>query len=347
MKYFWAFLGSIWSNWKIIGVTLCAAVLFFVSMFPFTDLSDMVTSIVARSTNNQIYLQFESIDLHLLPVPAVSAQKVSIETPAMEPVQAAWLKVAPNLLDVLFNIFTLKRALAGDPEAAALAQSRLGASIDAEGVFGADVDLQLGQGSKGEGGSPRSKVSLEIDQLSLGEVGKWASLPMSVQGQADLVTVMQFTPGFAEQPEGEFELRVSKFNMPASTVMVPMNGARMPLNLPTLTLANVTFKGRLVGGSLVLEEGSFGKSQDPIFGRIKGQMALRLQPVGNQIQPILGQYNLTVDLNTSKQIEKDIGIAFILFESAKTPTPTGSRYLFRAQGQGVGTLATISRINSF
>jgi hypothetical protein len=119
------------------------------------------------------------------------------------------------------------------------------------------------------------------------------------------------------------------------------------MNLPTLTLANVLLKGRMTNGNLMIEEGTFGASSDPIHGRIKGQLGLRFLSTGMSVVPQVGAYNLTADLNVNAATQKEIGIAFLLFDSAKTPTPTGFRYLFRAQGAGLGGIPQITRLSAF
>jgi len=132
--------------------------------------------------------------------------------------------------------------------------------------------------------------------------------------------------------------------------MIPFQGAMMPINLPTLTLANVVLRGRLGGGQLNIEEGTFGQSKDPINGRIKGQIALSLRPVGGSVQPSFGEYRLNVELNTSKQVDKEMGFAFLLFDQAKNATANGSHYLFSARGPGLGPMfppPSITRISSF
>ena len=172
----------------------------------------------------------------------------------------------------------------------------------------------------------------------------------STAPQASLDTTVQFTPGFSEQPDGDIELHINKFNLPASTLMIPFEGAMMPLNVPHLTLANVVLRGRLVGGNLIIEEGTFGKSSDPLNGRIKGQLGLKLIPANGVVQPSFGTYNLTVELNTNKQIDKEMGFAFLLFDQAKNPTANGTHYLFKAQGQGIGPMfppPAITRVGTF
>ncbi len=345
MKYVNIAFGWVWRRKVFFGTMLASAVLFFVWIFPFSDLSQLVTTQVAQATNNQIYVQSETLDLHLLPTPAISAAALSIET-TLPPLEAKWAKVTPSLFSVLFNIRSLMK-MQTEPEVGRAALARVGISIDAEDVLGADVDLSMGPGKKSDSGKERSRVSLAIENLNLGRVQDWADLPVKMQGTAALETDVLFSPDFQEQPDGEILLKVSKFNLPASTVMVPMEGASMPVNLPALTLANVVVKGRMAGGQLIIEEGTFGQSSDPLNGRIKGQLGLRLQPAGTGVYPVLGSYNLTVDLNATRAIQKEIGIAFLLFDSAKTDTPSGFRYLFRAQGNGMAGMPSITRLTSF
>jgi hypothetical protein len=347
VSYLWTTLGWIWSKRKFLLVSLISALFFFAWFFPFSDLSDVVTTAVARSTNGQIYLQFETMNLNLLPTPAISATHVSVDTPMLPALQAKWMKFSPSWTSLIWNIWTIKKAGNGDAEAAAKLPTRIGASISAEGLLGADIDVKIRPGSTGDQGVERSKVSLFVEKLNLNDVQKWYDLPVKMQGTASLDTTIQFNPAFLDQPEGDIDLRIKKFNLPASTIMVPMNGAALPINLPTLTLENVILRGRLSGGKLIIEEGSFGQSKDPISGRIKGEIGMRLQNLGQQVIPQFGAYNLKVELNTSRMVDKEISFAFFMFDNAKTPTATGSHYLFTASGNSFGPPPQITRIGSF
>lgn len=347
MSYVWLVLGWIWSKRKFILISVVSGLIFFAWFFPFSDLSDVVTSTVARATGNQIYLQFETLDLNLLPTPAISARNVSVETPALPALQAKWMKLSPSWMNILFNIWTIKKASSGDADAASRLGTRIGATIAAEGLLGADVDLRIRPGSPGDQGAERSRVSLAVEKLNLGELQKWSDLPVKMSGQASIDSNVQFNPAFTEQPDGDVELQINKFNLPASTLMIPYEGAVMPVNLPALTLENLTLKGRLNGGKFTIDEGHFGQSKDPIFGRIKGQMSIKFVPTGQAVQTQFGAYNLTVELNATKAVEKEIGFAFLLFDQAKTVTANGSRYLFQASGQGLGPPPSITKINNF
>jgi type II secretion system protein N len=347
VSYFWGLFSWIWSKRKFLLITLLSAIFFFAWFFPFSDLSDFVTSNIALATRNQVYLQFENLKVSLLPSPNISAANVSVETPVLPALEASNMELAPSWTSLIFNLWTIKKAAGGDQEAAAKLGTRLGATISAEGLMGADVELKLRPGSTTEQGNERSKISLSIEKLSLADFQKWSDLPVKMQGTASLDSTVQMTPGMTEQPEGEIDLRISKFNMPASTVMVPLGEAIMPVSLPNLTLANVLLRGRISNGKVTIEEGTFGQSKDPLNGRIKGNLFVKFQTLGAQVVPLWGAYTLTVDLNVTRAIEKEIGFAFLIFDSAKTPTGSGSRYLFQASGNGFGPPPSIARINSF
>ena len=68
-----AILGFVRDIFKIhklkIFTVVFSALLFFVMLFPFDDLSDLVTEKVAVATNNQVFLTFERLNLSLFPGP--------------------------------------------------------------------------------------------------------------------------------------------------------------------------------------------------------------------------------------------------------------------------------------
>lgn len=349
MNYFWASLSWLWGKKTFFALALISALAFFILMFPFSDLSDAVTATVARATNNQVFVQFDRLALHVLPQPAISVTDVSVET-SLPPLNAKWAKLTPSLFSALFNLPTIISAARGNPDSARTLGTRLGGSVSAEGLLGGDLDLSLRSGTKSEQGHERSRVSMALEKMKLAEVQKWTDLPVKMSGDLNVDTDMQFSPDMSEQPEGDYQIGLSRFSLPATTVSVPMGEAMLPVSLPTLTLENVVLKGKLNNGTLMIDEGTFGKAKDPIYGRIKGALGVRLQAQGPNVFPIFGSYNLTVELNTTQLIEKELGFAFIMFGSAKTATPGGgAKYLFRATGQGIGMqfVPNITRINSF
>lgn len=343
MKYFWGALGYIFRNKMFVAVALGSTLFFFILFFPFSDLSNAVTSAVASATGNQVYLQAESINLHLLPQPAVSATNLSLET-NLPRLEAQWAKVTPSIFSILFSLPTVIQAARGNPEASRALPSKIGLSVDAEGILGGELSVKLRSGSKSEQGRERSRVSLTLESVGLKDVQEWAGLDVPMTGKADVESDVAYVPSFEEQPEGDYQIEIDKFVLPASNVPTPMG----PLAVPTITLAKVVLRGRLVGGNLIIEEGQFGQSNDPLYGRIKGQMAMTLQPMGPNIVPNFGAYNFTVEINANALILRDLSIAFILLDSAKESAPGGgAKYLFRATGQGLGPPPSINRVSTF
>lgn len=347
LRYPGLLIALIWQNKLFIGAVLGFAVLFSIWFFPFNDLSDAVTSAVAKQTNNQVYMQARELNIHLLP-PGISAENLKVET-ALPPIEAEYARINPSLFSILFSLPTVIKASMGNVEAARALSSKIGLSINAEGIWGGEASLSMGAGRKGESGAPRSRIGVMLEEINLKEIQRWADLSVNLQGRANFATDLQVSPDFQDQPEGEYELKLAKFVMPAGTVQVPMGGAMFPINLPKLTLQNVNLRGRMVGGKFFIEEGMFGQSQDPIYGRIKGSLDIRIQQQMGQLVPSFGQYDLTVDLTTSPEIQRDktLALAFAPIESAKTPTANGgAKYTFKANGL-LGAFPNITRIDSF
>lgn len=349
MNAVYATIGWIWSRKLFFFTIVVSAVLFFAWFFPFGDLSDVVTSRVAQASGGSLYVQFDELNLNLIPQPAVSATNVTIES-GLPPLEAKWLKFTPGLLDALTSIPTLIKAAGGNSEAAAALGTKIGATVATEGLLGGDVEFRVRPGTRTDSGHDRSRVSLAIEKVNLADVQKWADLPVKMSGTLNFDTDVQFEPDFLEQPEGEYALRVSKLDLPAGTAMVPFNGVMMPLNVPTITLANLNLKGRLTGGKFFIEEGVFGQNKDPLYGRIKGNLTVKLQPHGANLQLVLGSYDLTVDLTTTQMIEKELSFAFFLFGPGKSALPGGgAHYLFKAQGAALDASQppTITRASNF
>lgn len=347
MRYPGMLIALMWQYKFFLALVLAFTAVFTVWLFPFNDLSDAVTSAVAKQTGNQVYIQASELNIHVLP-PGISAENLKVET-SLPPIEAEYARITPSIWSLVKSIATVIRAAGGNPEAARELSSKIGVSINAQGLWGGEASFSMGAGSKGESGAARSRVSVMLEEINLKEVQRWADLAVNFQGRANFATDMQFSQDFQEQPEGEYELKLAKFVMPAGVVQVPMGGATFPINLPTLTLENVTLRGRMVAGKFFIEEGMFGQSKDPIYGRIKGSLDVRIQQQMGQLAPSFGQYDLTVDLTTSAEIQRDktLALAFAPIEAAKAPTANGgAKYTFKANGV-LGAYPNITRIDSF
>lgn len=333
--------GWLWRKKAFFALVSASALLFFIFVFPFGDLSDAVTSQIARNTNNQIYLQFEDLELSVIPAPAVAATGVSADLLTLPTLNVQFLKLRPAYLSLLFSPLKLIKAVRGDLESAMYTAVLALAHVRADGILGGDIDLDLSP-EKAEQGAITTRADIEIDELDLNRLQEWSALPVKLQGKLSADLELRVNTSMQEQPEGEFSVKVSKFTLPAGPVMTAMG----PINLPTISMNNVLFRGRLVNGNLMLEEGTFGQAGEPAHGRVKGQLAMRIQNMGGQMVPQMGQYNLTVDLNLTSNFEKELGFAFLL-DSYKTPVQGGNRYLMRIQGTDFMNPPLITRVSSF
>lgn len=341
-------LQGLWATFLYLRLALVLALLsagfFLVWLFPFSDLSDFVTTKVSQATGNQVYVQFKTLSVGFLPGPSVSGTGVQLETQASPPLEAQWMKFAPSLLDIVANIGTVLSAARGNLEANQKLSSVIGMSMQAEGLLGGDVDLQLKPAGKNEQGAMRSKIYLDVKSLNLGEVQNLLDLPVKLSGQADLSSSLQAYANFEEQPEGDVELRAKALKMPASSVPTPMG----PLSLPAIGFGEVVFKGRLSNGVLNIEEALLGKKGDPVRGRIKGQLGLRLEKRGPSVAPSIGAYDLKLDLEFSPAAEADFNLLLPLISGYRTQAPSGgTRYLMQVKASRPGYPPEMTQISTF
>ncbi len=71
MKYVNMAFGWIWKNIYFFLTALFSAGLFIFWLFPFGDLSQLITTQIYAGSGNQVYVQFETLDMSLLPKPAI------------------------------------------------------------------------------------------------------------------------------------------------------------------------------------------------------------------------------------------------------------------------------------
>lgn len=327
-----------------IAILICvlSAMFLFFWLFPFGDLSDYVTSKVSEATQNSVYVQFETIDIGVLP-PSVVGKGVQLETPATAPISASWLRFSPSMLDMLTNLPTLISASRGNMESIQSLPGRLGFSVSAEKLMGGDLDLKLRPAGKNDQGASRSKIFLEMDELNLGELPGVLDLPIQLSGRADLNSVLQFYPNFEEQPEGDVELTAKSVKLPPSTVPTMMG----PMALPGITWGQVVLKGRLTNGQLFIDEAQLGRNTDPFRGRIKGMMNMRIEKRGPQMSANMGAYDLRLDFEVARASERDFSLILGLLDSFKSSTPTGARYLLRVKGARMGVPPEMTQLSTF
>ena len=308
---------------KVILAAIVAMFVFAVLLFPYDDLADKVTDLISKSSQNQVFLQFDELGLGFFP-PALKLSKVVLEA-----------QFLPGTLKASHG--TLAPSIAG------LLAFKPGFSVSIEDVMKGDVHLTYRAGKKINDSTQLQKVDLTLSKIDLKSLAQFASLPLIPNGQLSADFNADFDTNFAEQPEADLQLQIGKFSLPASTIATVLG----PLGLPATALSKIQLKGSLKGGELVIDDGVLGTPGETINGRFKGRIAMRLVRYGSQLQPEFGGYEFKVDLNLDRTSEKNLALFLSFIDKYKTITGTGSRYALKISAPNMQVPPTPGPLGSF
>lgn len=320
MEYFRKFLAWIFENKGKFVLTFFSTLLFLFLLFPFDDLSDLVSAQVSRLTGNQVFLQFEKMGLSLLPNPGMSLQSVYVETPALNGLKADELTLSP----ALSSLITQKPA----------------GTVTANGLLGGNVQISMSSGPKSDNGVERQRIILNARKLSLTQIRDLAQMPVILKGNLDASSTALVDLAFREQPDMDLTLKVDKFELPTSNVQTMMG----PLTLPEIKLSSLELRGRLSAGKFQIESGVIGKAGDEISGTVKGNLNLTLQNHGAGIVPIPGAYSFDIDLNVKRSFQEKANLFLTFVDSYKVPNPEGAQYRFKVSAGGIEYPPNISAL---
>ncbi len=288
-----------------IFVTLLMTVVFLFILFPFSDLSDLVTAQVAKATNNQVFVQFKDLNLGFSPVPGIKISDVYVEGQNLPTLKMDGLFVAPSLSGLIY-------------------QKPYGA-LKMDGFMRGDVSVSIGKGTKSETNTDRQKITIDAEHINLKNLKDLIPLPMTFAGDLSLTSTALADFTLKEQPEVDVQVNIKNFELPPANVETQMG----PLTLPEVKLQNVELKGRLVGGKFNLEQATLGKDSDDLHGTVKGGIGLTLQPMGMNVIPLMGAYNFDVDLKVKKAFQDRAALFLTFLDAYKTALPDGARFAFK------------------
>ena len=95
-------------------------------------------------------------------------------------------------------------------------------------------------------------------------------------------------------------------------------------------------KGRLAAGKFVIESGKLGNPTDELHGDIKGDLGLTFQNRGGQIVPLLGGYNIDLNLSATPAFKERAKFFLGFLDGYKTELPNGTVYKFKIQAASAG-----------
>jgi type II secretion system protein N len=266
---------------------------FLLVLFPFDDVSDLVTAQVAKLTQNQVYLQFSNPGLSLFPQLGLKLENVRVETQFAPPLKAEKLSVAPSI--------------------ASLLAFKPGLSIYAEDLLGGDVSLTSRRSKMKESQAPAESFSLSAKNLDLLQVAKLARLPVQLKGEIELGSDGEIDITWKEQPSITMTLQGKKIQVPPDTIPTAMG----PLNLPDLNFSSIEIEGELKGGKLLIKKGTLGSPSDDLYGTVKGSIDLSISNSGGRPALMPGGYDLQLNINVKEALEKKVALFLIICDSVK------------------------------
>ncbi|MDG0817447.1 type II secretion system protein GspN [Bdellovibrio svalbardensis] len=286
-------------------VAFFSAIVFLFILFPFDDLSDLISSQVSKLSNNSVYVTFDRLKMSLFPTPGVKMDQVYIESIRTPALSASELTITPSV--------------------SGLIQQKPYGHVAAKGLLKGDVDLNVGKGTRSDNGVERQRIEVSAKKISLHDLRELANLPVLLKGQLNLQTTALADLTFQEQPDVDVDLTINQFELPPSNVNTPMG----PLTLPDLKLTTVELKGRLAAGRFIIETGTIGKPGDELQGTIKGNIGINIINRGGGFTHQIGAYTFDIDLKAKKSFQDRAALFLSFIDGFKSPTTEGSQYKFK------------------
>lgn len=314
-------------------IALSFFICFLFLLFPFSDLNDLISAKVYELSHKSIYLQFDKLNINPLTT-SVSVNNLIVEAPNLPSLSSSEVTFSP-----LLNFSTL-------------INQKPGGHIQAKGFLKGDVSLTLtpighsestpsGKNDAKTNPIDKYKIEAQGQNLSLKELKDLLNLSLPFKGQLQFSIQANTDTNFQEQPDGEVSLTISKFELPPSSLSLQDLGR---VNLPEIKLGLVELKGKLSNGKFVIESGKLGTVKDEFFGDIKGDLGITLQMMNGQVVPLLGAYNISLDLKASHVFKEKAKFFLTFLDGYKQDLPDGSQYKFKIQAAAMGMAPQITRL---
>jgi len=296
--------------------------LFLIFLFPFGDLGDLVTAKVSEATKNQVLFKFDDMKFGL-PL-SLNFTDVQFQNKGSAPITTESFKITPSITSLL--------------------KLKPGFTAKASNIWDGNLDLSFGSGGKSDSGVKLQNLDVELKKISLAKLsGNIPSkTPINLQGILSGTLTAALDQSFEEQPNSEFDFSSPKFEL----LPLSVNQGGMSIELPRLSWSVLKLKGRLVGSELIIEDGILGNNKDNLSLKIKGKMGLKFTKRGNNVAPLFTSYDLRMDIQTVGDVDPTLNLAFIPIDQFKRSTPSGNRYLLRAQSRNMRTPPRFTAIST-
>lgn len=276
---------------------------FLYFMFPFNDLGDFAEAKISEMTSKQVQVNFEKLDLALVPQPAMALSNVSVSTPATPSLTAKSLSIAPSLTGLM--------------------SFKPGVKISAEGILGGEIDLSTKGGAKMASGKRKQEFDIDLSDISLASLLEMSQAPVKITGSLSATVDGELDPEFAEQPTADINMKVKKISFNESAITTGLG----PILLPKVDIEAAEFEGKADKGSIQIAKLILGKPGQDLYANISGRMDLRMDRMGPSVYPRLGAYDLTIRLQLGESVKQKLS-SFLGLLSSYSNGPNS--YSFRA-----------------
>lgn len=305
---FFRFLFS--NKWKL-ALTFFMTLGFLFVLFPLSDLNDLISTQVSKLTNNTVFLQFEKMRLNPMTA-SVSLEKVYVETPQINSISSDALDVSPSI--------------------SALLARKPGGKITAKGFLKGEVEVSM-HPTTGASGANKSKFEVVANNLSLKEAREAANISLPIKGELSLTSQAIADLSFTEQPELDLTVTIMRFELAATSIPLQDFGQ---IGLPEIKFGKIEMKGRLSNGKFVIENGKLGTNKDDLYGDIKGELAVSFQNVGGQVAPVIGSYDISVDIKATPKFKDKAKLFLSFLDGYRVGSGAVSNYKFKISAVQMG-----------
>lgn len=286
---------------------------FSIWLFPYNDVGDVATAKIYELSGQQVFLKFSNMNFSVVPRIGFEFTDVSVETPLFPTLKADSVSMAPSI--------------------AGLLSFKPGVSVAADGLFNGSLSMSTRGDTVTKQNVRKQSVNLDVQDMDLNALTKFLSSPVDLAGRLNLDSSTVIDPSFFEQPEGEFTVAIADAKLLPSNIATPIG----PFAIPNLNFQSVSAKGELKNGNIRFDNVKVGSDKDELHGTIKGQMDIRLQPMGGQLRAMPGAYDLAIELEVQSSLEQRLGSLWGLMEGFIDPykraaQPGKKSYAFRISG---------------
>lgn len=305
------FFRFLFANKGKIAITFILTLVFLFVLFPLSDLNDLVSSQVSKLTGNRIFLQFENMHINPLTT-SISLEKVYVETPQISALTSDSLEMSPSI--------------------SALIAKKPGGKITAKGFLKGELEISVHPAAS-TSGVDKSKIEVVANRISLKEAREVANLNLPIKGELTLTSQATADLSMTEQPELDLNMTIMKFELASTSIPLQDFGQ---LALPEIKMGKIELKGRLANGKFLIENGKLGTNKDDLYGEIKGDLSVSFQNLGGQVTPVIGAYNLSLDIKATQNFKDRAKLFLSFLDGYKVESGPINNYKFKIYAAQMG-----------